>query len=117
MSLNHTLNAGESLHETENQGPITITTKELMKIINLSAESSQKEIVSIEKEPLFLDDEEIEKLTGRKRKGSQIEALKQMAIAFRVNAIGRPVVTRADVTGQAQAKGNKVKNTWTPGLG
>lgn len=38
-------------------------------------------------------------LTGRKQKAHQIAALRQQGIPFYVNAIGRPVVVRAVLTG------------------
>lgn len=62
--------------------------------------------------PLFLTNEEISTLTGRKVRKLQIEALRKMMIPFHVNAIGRPVVTRDAITGanhhQAQS------STWKP---
>lgn len=41
---------------------------------------------------IFLSEEDMEKLTGRKRRAAQVSALKKMAVAFRVNAAGWPVV-------------------------
>ena len=49
---------------------------------------------------LFLDDDEIRKLTGRAQKRRQIEALRQMGIPFWVNALGEPIVTTAAVEGR-----------------
>ena len=49
---------------------------------------------------MFLTDDELAELTGRKLRRLQIEALKLMMIPFRVNAIGRPIVTREAVLGQ-----------------
>lgn len=49
--------------------------------------------------PLFLSEEELIELTGRKIRKLQIEELKRMLISFRINAIGKPVVTREAVIG------------------
>lgn len=49
---------------------------------------------------LWLTDEQLEKLTGRKSKSKQIEYLKRSGIPFRVNATGHPVVTRSAVEGK-----------------
>lgn len=53
--------------------------------------------------PLFLTTEELVTLTGRHQAPAQIAALRKMAVAFRVNAAGKPVVTRDAVTGGATA--------------
>lgn len=52
---------------------------------------------------IFLDAEELYELTGRRTKSKQIEQLRNQRIAFRVNATGHPVVTRAAVEGQKAA--------------
>jgi len=52
--------------------------------------------------PLFLTKEEIAILTGRKLKALQIEALKSMAVPFRVNAAGHPIVARSAIDGQSK---------------
>jgi hypothetical protein len=52
---------------------------------------------------LFLDDDELAQLTGRRLKSRQIEWLRQNGIAFRVNATGYPVVTRASIEAGAAA--------------
>lgn len=62
---------------------------------------------------VFLEDEEIKKLTGRKMKGYQIKALRNMGIPFFVNATGHPVVTRSAVDGKTDAE-PPVKRTWVP---
>jgi hypothetical protein len=64
-------------------------------------------------QPLFLTSEEVATLTGRKFKARQIEALKMMAVPFRVNAAGRPVVTRAAIEGSADRTTPTQK--WQPG--
>jgi hypothetical protein len=68
-------------------------------------------------EPLFLTPEELLDLTGRKLKHLQIEELKRMLIPFRVNALGKPVVTRAAVLGMKAAVAETApKAGWTPRL-
>lgn len=49
----------------------------------------------------FLTQEEISELTGRKVRSKQIEALRQMGLAFWVNPVGRAVVTRSSIEGRA----------------
>ena len=66
-------------------------------------------------DPLFLDAQELAKLTGRQRKSSQIEELKRMLIPFRVNALGEPVVTRASIIGTS-AKPEAANQGWAPRL-
>ena len=51
---------------------------------------------------IFLTAEEMAELTGYKRHGKQIEALRQMGIPCRINARGRPVVTRSVIEGAAE---------------
>lgn len=63
---------------------------------------------------LFLDDDELAELTGRKLRRLQIDALRSMLIPFRVNAIGRPVVTRAAIVGTATAAASNDAGGWTP---
>lgn len=63
--------------------------------------------------PLFLDDEELATLTGRKIKRLQCEQLRRMAIPFHVNALGKPVVARAALIGTATA-GEQPRRGWTP---
>ena len=50
---------------------------------------------------IFLTAEEMAELTGYKRHGKQIEALRQMGIPCRINARGRPIVTRSVIEGAA----------------
>jgi hypothetical protein len=59
----------------------------------------------------FLQADDLAVLTGRKVKSKQIEALRQMGIAFFVNACGKPVVTLAAIEGRKEA--GKAK-TWEP---
>ena len=63
---------------------------------------------------LFLSPEELELLTGRKRKSRQIELLRSMGIPFRVNAIGHPVVTRGVVEGRKDDLPATAATRWTP---
>ena len=51
---------------------------------------------------MFLTDEELIRLTGRKMKSHQIRALRQMGVAFRINATGHPIVTRAAIEGRKE---------------
>jgi hypothetical protein len=60
---------------------------------------------------MFLSDEEIAQLTGRKFKSHQILTLRQMRIPFFVNATGHPVVTRAAVEGGTREE-KTVKTPW-----
>lgn len=64
---------------------------------------------------LFLTPEEITELTGRKHKSKQVEELRKMGVAFRINAVGRPVVTRVAVEGRAQ-KADEAAPKWQPAV-
>ncbi len=55
----------------------------------------------------FLTSDAVIKLTGRRRKSKQIEALRTMGLPFWVNAIGEPVVTIAAVEGRKEAPREK----------
>lgn len=46
--------------------------------------------------------EEMAELTGYKRHGKQIEVLRQMGVPCRINARGRPIVTRSVIEGAAE---------------
>jgi hypothetical protein len=61
---------------------------------------------------MFLEDDEIAKLTGRKMKGHQVLALRQMGIPFFVNATGHPVVTRIAVEGGKKDADPQPKKRW-----
>lgn len=56
----------------------------------------------------FLTTEAMIRLTGRRRKTKQIEALRTMGLPFWVNAIGEPVVTIAAVEGRKDGPREKV---------
>lgn len=63
----------------------------------------------------FLSDAELRQLTGRARKGRQVEWLRTEGIPFRVNATGHPVVTWAAVEGrQQQAAEAPPARPWAP---
>lgn len=49
---------------------------------------------------MFLTNENLFELTGRRTKSKQIEALLRMKLPFWINAIGRPVVAIASVEGR-----------------
>lgn len=68
--------------------------------------------MTVAADPLFLTADELVTLTGRRTRPAQIEALRRMGVAFRVNAIGAPVVTRAAVLGQADVR--PAKSGWAP---
>lgn len=57
----------------------------------------------------FLTTEAVVRLTGRRRKSKQIEALRTMGLPFWVNAIGEPVVAVAAIEGRREAPREK---TW-----
>lgn len=67
----------------------------------------------MEREPLFITDDEMLKLTGRKVRKLQIDQLRRMLIPFHVNALGRPVVARSAVTG-AQPATKQAPTGWAP---
>jgi hypothetical protein len=60
----------------------------------------------------FLNEDQMVKLTGRRRKSRQIEWLKAEGIPFRVSATGHPSVTWSAANGQ-QRKAEPAKG-WQP---
>lgn len=70
-----------------------------------------------EKSDLFLTDQELHELTGRKVRRLQIEQLSSMLISFHVNALGRPVVTHAAVIGMQQPKQVAAPKVWALRVG
>lgn len=62
---------------------------------------------------MFLSVEDIERLTGYKRKAQQCTMLKKMDIPFRVNARGEPIVSIAYINGVSKIV---EKQTWQPKL-
>lgn len=51
---------------------------------------------------IFISNEDLVVLTGRKNRKLQIAALQKMKLPFWVNAIGKPVVTVAAVEGRKE---------------
>ena len=49
---------------------------------------------------LFLTAKEMHELTGFVLKSRQIEQLRKMAIPFRINGCGKPIVTRLAIEGE-----------------
>lgn len=64
---------------------------------------------------IFLDDNDVAKLTGKKLKSGQIDSLRRMGILFYVNAAGRPVVPRSAVKPQSQIT-QKPDQPWVPNV-
>lgn len=64
--------------------------------------------------PLFLTAEELRELTGYALKARQIAQLRVMGVAFRINGCGRPVVTRAAITGQTMDQSAAQPQAWRP---
>ena len=62
---------------------------------------------------LFLENDELVKLTGRRFKSHQIAWLRKQAIPFRISATGHPVVTRSAIDTAANQAG-PVRTGWTP---
>lgn len=62
---------------------------------------------------LFITDDELRELTGRKIRRCQIDALRTMGVPFRVNAAGRPVVCRSAVEGKPSTY-TEEPTGWTP---
>ena len=48
---------------------------------------------------VFLDDDDVARLTKKKRKSCQVAALRSMGIPFFVNPAGEPIVTKKAVEG------------------
>jgi len=63
---------------------------------------------------IFLDDDEIAKLTGRKIKSLQIETLRKQGVPFRINATGHPVVARSAIDKPLPV--DDAKPAWTPNV-
>jgi hypothetical protein len=60
----------------------------------------------------WLTPAEVEDLTARKRWAAQCRALAQMGVAFRANAVGRPLVERAAVV-SAPVRHKKREPDWS----
>lgn len=61
---------------------------------------------------MFLTEDEVSMLTGRKVKKLQVEQLRKMGVPFYVNAVGRPVVVRSALEGRKEHEITKPK--WQP---
>lgn len=69
---------------------------------------------------LFLTTEEIKELTGirqgkhgKSREALQADALRTMRIPFYINAVGRPIVARAQIEGPSTTK-KEAAPVWEP---
>jgi hypothetical protein len=60
---------------------------------------------------MFLTIDEIERLTGYKRKRQQCEKLDEWRINYRINARGEPIVAAAVINGTAKVT---QKQSWQP---
>lgn len=65
---------------------------------------------------LFLTQEELVELTGRKIKSKQIEVLRRMGLPFWVNALNAPVVPRVAIEGRPTAVAPAPKEPWVPNV-
>lgn len=61
---------------------------------------------------LFLEDDDLVRLTGWKIKKKQIEALRRMGVAFFINGTGHPVVAKAVVEGGKAPQPEQAR--WVP---
>jgi len=52
----------------------------------------------------FLDQAELVKLTGKRRPGAQVQALRKMGVHHFVRPDGHPVVPRSAIDGKAQGE-------------
>ena len=66
---------------------------------------------------MFLEPDDLVRLTGRSHARLQIEALRAMGVAFFINAVGRPVVARSAIEGrQGSAAEPKPPTPWRPNV-
>jgi len=63
---------------------------------------------------MFLTQDELVELTGRRIKSKQIEALRRMGLPFHVNAVGKPVVSAAAIEGRKADIPKEPEPTWQP---
>jgi len=63
---------------------------------------------------MFLTQDDLVELTGRRIKSKQIEALRRMGLPFWVNAVGKPVVSVATIEGPRSDAPVALKKTWEP---
>lgn len=64
---------------------------------------------------IFLDDDDVKKLTGKKLKSGQVDVLRRMGILFYVNAAGQPVVPRSAVEPHLQSD-SQPDQPWVPNV-
>lgn len=76
----------------------------------------EQQRADMSKPETFLDASELVKLTGRKTKSKQADALKSMRIPFFVNALGAPVVCRSAIEGGRTSAAAPTGDTWAPSL-
>jgi hypothetical protein len=60
----------------------------------------------------WLNPEEVEELTAKKRWAAQCRVLAEMSVPFRPNAVGRPLVERSAVLSKPAVKRRKVEPNW-----
>lgn len=65
---------------------------------------------------LFLTDDEVARLSGRKLRSAQVKALRQMGIPFFVNAAGRAIVARAAIEGRSAPVAETLARGWSPSV-
>jgi hypothetical protein len=67
---------------------------------------------------MFLNDDELARLTGRRQKKRQIAQLRAMGLPFFINAAGAPVVARSAVEGAAPRPDERPspRQAWQPAL-
>ena len=63
---------------------------------------------------MFLTQDELVELTGRRIKSKQIEALRRMGLLLWVNAVGKLVVSVASIEGLKADIPKKPEPTWQP---
>lgn len=64
---------------------------------------------------IFLSNEDVAILTGKKLKSGQVDVLRKMGIPFFINASGRPIVTIASVEGSKRMTEQPDK-PWIPAV-
>jgi len=62
---------------------------------------------------IFLAQDDVAILTGKKKKSCQVDQLRTMGIPFHINAAGRPIVTVSTLEGK---KVERPDNEWKPAV-
>jgi len=65
---------------------------------------------------VFLDPDDIRRLTGRGQKSKQAKVLRDRGIPFYLNASGQPVVARAVVEGDDRKEASAAPQAWRPAV-